>query len=217
MAQMPIAVSLVEDNPGTRTNLVALLSSEPQLRLLNAYASGEEALRGIVAGPRPDVVVVDIKLPGMSGIECVAKLKAALPNLRVLILTTYQESDLIFNCLRAGANGYLLKDMPAEELLQAIQQVHTGGAPMSMQIARKVVAYFHEIKEPRPDTAKLTQREQEILALLARGYLYKEIADKLGISLNTMKSHQHAIYEKLHVQSRTEATLKFLGRDKSAS
>jgi DNA-binding NarL/FixJ family response regulator len=217
MAQMPIAVSLVEDNPGTRTNLVALLSSEPQLRLLNAYASGEEALRGIVAGPRPDVVVVDIKLPGMSGIECVAKLKAALPNLRVLILTTYQESDLIFNCLRAGANGYLLKDMPAKELLQAIQQVHTGGAPMSMQIARKVVAYFHEIKEPRPDTAKLTQREQEILALLARGYLYKEIADKLGISLNTMKSHQHAIYEKLHVQSRTEATLKFLGRDKSAS
>jgi DNA-binding NarL/FixJ family response regulator len=216
ISTMPIAVSLVEDNPGTRNNLVALLSSESQLRLLHAYATGEEGLKGIVSGPRPDVVIVDIKLPGMSGIECVAKLKAALPELRVLILTTYQESDLIFNCLRAGANGYLLKDMPAEELLQAIQQVHSGGAPMSMQIARKVVAYFHEIKEPRADTAKLTQREQEILALLARGYLYKEIADKLGISLNTMKSHQHAIYEKLHVQSRTEATLKFLGRDKSA-
>ena len=212
MASMPISVSIVEDNPGTRKNLAALLSSEPQLRLLNAYASGEEAVRGIPS-QRPDVVVVDIKLPGMSGIECVAKLKAVLQDLRVLILTTYQESDLIFNCLRAGANGYLLKEMPAEELIQAIQQVHSGGAPMSMQIARKVVAYFHEIKEPQPDTAKLTQREQEILTLLARGYFYKEIADKLGISLNTMKSHQHAIYEKLHVQSRTEATLKFLGRE----
>jgi DNA-binding NarL/FixJ family response regulator len=212
ISPMPISVSIVEDNPGTRNNLVKLLGSEAQLRLLNAYASGEEAVRGIVPGQKPDVVVVDIKLPGMSGFECVAKLKAVMPDLRVLILTTYQESDLIFNCLRAGANGYLLKDMPANELIQAIQQVHLGGAPMSMQIARKVVAYFHEIKEPQPDTAKLTQREQEILSLLARGYLYKEIADKLGISLNTMKSHQHAIYEKLHVQSRTEATLKFLGR-----
>jgi DNA-binding NarL/FixJ family response regulator len=213
MAAMPISVSIVEDNPGTRKNLVALLSGESQLRLLNAYASGEEAIKGIAPVQKPDVIIVDIKLPGMSGIECVAKLKSVMPDLRVLILTTYQESDLIFNCLRAGANGYLLKEMPAEELLQAIQQVHSGGAPMSMQIARKVVAYFHEIKEPQPDTAKLTQREQEILSLLARGYFYKEIAEKLGISLNTMKSHQHAIYEKLHVQSRTEATLKFLGRE----
>lgn len=214
IAAMSISVSIVEDNPGTRKNLAALLGSEPQLRLLNAYANGEEAVRGIPA-QRPDVVVVDIKLPGMSGIECVAKLKTAIPDLRVLMLTTYQESDLIFNALRVGANGYLLKEMPAEELITAIQQVHSGGAPMSMQIARKVVAYFHEIKEPRPDTAKLTQREQEILTLLAKGYFYKEIADKLGISLNTMKSHQHAIYEKLHVQSRTEATLKFLGREGS--
>ena len=212
MVSMPISVSIVEDNPGTRTNLVALLSGEPQLRLMHAYASGEEAVRGILPGQQPDVVVVDIKLPGMNGIECVTQLKSAMPDLRVLILTTYQESDLIFNCLRAGANGYLLKEMPAEELIQAIQQVHSGGAPMSMQIARKVVAFFHEIKAPQPDKARLTQREQEILGLLAKGYLYKEIADQLGISLNTMKSHQHAIYEKLHVQSRTEATLKFLGR-----
>lgn len=209
---MPISVSIVEDNPGTRNNLVALLNSEPQLRLLHAYASGEEAVRGILPVEPPDVVVVDIKLPGMSGIECVAKLKAEMPGLRVLILTTYQESDLIFNCLRAGANGYLLKEMPAEELIQAIQEVHSGGAPMSMQIARKVVAYFHELKEPQAETAKLTQREQEILALLARGYLYKEIADKLGIALNTVKHHQRLIYEKLHVQSRTEATLKYLGK-----
>jgi len=212
ISAMPISVSIVEDNPGTRKNLVALLSGEPQVRLLNAYASGEEAVRGILPADHPDVVVVDIKLPGMSGIELVGKLKATMPDLPVLILTTYQETDLIFNCLRAGANGYLLKEMPAEELLQAIQQVHSGGAPMSMQIARKVVTYFHDIKEPQPDTAKLTQREEEILTLLARGYFYKEIADQLGITLNTMKSHQHSIYEKLHVQSRTEATLKFLER-----
>jgi len=215
MTSMPISVSIVEDNPGTRNNLVKLLGSEPQLRFLHAYASGEEAVRGILSVQKPDVVVVDIKLPGMSGYECVAKLKATMPDLRVLILTTYQESDLIFNCLRAGANGYLLKEMPAEELIQAIQQVHSGGAPMSMQIARKVVAYFHEIKKPQTASAKLTAREQEILALLAKGYLYKEIADQLGISLNTMKSHQHAIYEKLHVQSRTEATLKFLGQNQA--
>ena len=209
---MPISVSIVEDNLGTRQSLVALLNSEPRLRLLHAYASGEAAVQGIVPGQSPDVVVVDIKLPGMSGFECVAKLKAVIPELRVLILTTYQESDLIFNCLRAGANGYLLKEMPAEELIQAIHEVHSGGAPMSMQIARKVVAYFHEIKEPRSETAMLTQREQEILALLARGYLYTEIADQLGIALNTVKHHQRIIYEKLHVQSRTEATLKYLGR-----
>ena len=211
---VPITVSIVEDNLGTRTNLVKLLGGETRLRLLNAYATAEEGLRDIPVNP-PDVALVDIKLPGMSGVECVTKLKAQLPALRVLILTTYQESDLIFNCLRAGANGYLLKDMPAAELIQAIEEVHSGGAPMSMQIARKVVAYFHEIKAPADDMGKLTQREQEILALLAQGYLYKEIADKLGISLNTMKSHQREIYEKLHVQSRTEATLKFLQRDQS--
>jgi DNA-binding NarL/FixJ family response regulator len=212
ISAMPISVSIVEDNLGTRNNLVALLNSEPQLRLIKAYASGEDAVRGILPPNVPDVVVVDIKLPGMSGIECVAKLKAAMPGLRVLILTTYQESDLIFNCLRAGANGYLLKDMPAAELIQAIQEVQAGGAPMSMQIARKVVAYFHEAKTSESETANLTQREQEILALLAQGYLYKEIADKLGIALNTVKHHQRIIYEKLHVQSRTEATLKYLGR-----
>lgn len=214
ISAMPISVSIIEDNLGTRNNLVALLNSEPQLRLIKAYANGEDAVRGILPANAPDVVVVDIKLPGMNGIECVAKLKATMPDLRVLILTTYQESDLIFNCLRAGANGYLLKDMPAAELIQAIQEVQAGGAPMSMQIARKVVAYFHEVKESKSesDTAKLTQREQEILALLAQGYLYKEIADKLGIALNTVKHHQRIIYEKLHVQSRTEATLKYLGR-----
>ena len=208
---MPITVSIVEDNLGTRTNLVALLGGEPRLRLLHAYATGEEAVRGIPENP-PDVALVDIKLPGMNGVECVAKLKAKLPSLRVLILTTYQETDLIFNCLRAGANGYLLKDMPAAELIQSIEEVHGGGAPMSMQIARKVVDHFRQIQKPASDVDTLTQREQEILELLAKGYYYKEIGDTLSISYNTVRTHLQHIYEKLHVQSRTGAVLKFLGR-----
>jgi len=209
---MPITVSIVEDNHGTRESLVALLGRASGLRCLGAYASGEEALLGIPRD-KPEVALVDINLPGMSGIECVAKLKVQLPALEVLMLTTYEESDLIFHSLRAGASGYLLKNMPPAELIQAVESVHIGGAPMSMQIARKVVHHFHQIKQPSSDMEKLTKREQEILALLAKGYLYKEIGENLGISLSTVRAHLHAVYEKLHVQSRTEAVVKFLGRD----
>jgi DNA-binding NarL/FixJ family response regulator len=149
----------------------------------------------------------------MNGIECVAKLKEQMPKTQVLMLTTYEESDLIFDSLRKGASGYLLKNMPPAELIQAIEQVHVGGAPMSMQIARKVVNHFQQIKKPQSDMEKLTKREHEILALLAKGYLYKEIADQLGITLSTVRAHLHTVYEKLHVQSRTEAVVKFLARD----
>ena len=141
------------------------------------------------------------------------RLKERLPKTQVLMLTTYEESDLIFDSLRRGASGYLLKNMPPAELIQAIEQVHAGGAPMSMQIARKVVNHFRQIRQPASEVEQLTKREQEILALLAKGYLYKEIADHLGITLSTVRAHLHAIYEKLHVQSRTEAVVKFLGRD----
>ena len=161
----------------------------------------------------PDVVLMDINLPKMNGIECVARLKEQLPRTQVLMLTTYEESDLIFDSLCRGASGYLLKNMPPAELIQAIEQVHGGGAPMSMQIACKVVSHFQQIKKPQSDMEQLTKREHEILALLAKGYLYKEIADQLGISLSTVRAHLHAVYEKLHVQSRTEAVVKFLGRD----
>jgi DNA-binding NarL/FixJ family response regulator len=209
---MPIKVSIVEDSRGTRQSLEELLSSSPAVCCAGAYHDGEQALQRIPAEP-PDVVLMDINLPGMSGIECVARLKRQLPKLQVLMLTTYDDSDLIFDSLRKGASGYLLKDMPSAALVEAIEQVHAGGAPMSMQIARKVVSHFQQIKEPASEVEKLTRREHEILALLARGYLYKEIGEQLGITLSTVRAHLHTIYEKLHVQSRTEAVVKFLGHD----
>ena len=207
---MPITISIVEDDRSTRENLAELINSVPTLRCLGTYSTGEKALAGIPADT-PDVALVDLNLPGMSGIECVAKLKSKLPNLHVLILTTYEESDLIFDSLRAGANGYLLKNMPPEELLQAFEQVQAGGAPMSMQIARKVVHYFHRSENTASEMGKLSPREHEVLSLLAKGRLYKEIASDLGISMGTLRTHQQRIYEKLHVQSRTEAVLKYLG------
>ena len=207
----PITVSLVEDDPGTREQLAALLAGEPRVRCLNTYRSAEAALEGM-PGERPDVALVDINLPGMSGIECVAGLTTRLPGLKVLMLTAYKDSELIFKSLRAGARGYLLKKMATAELTQAIEQVHAGGAPMSMQIASQVVEYFHQAQRSASDVEKLTQREQEILALLAKGLLYKEIVERLGISMSTVRTHLQHIYDKLHVNSRTEAAAKFYGR-----
>jgi len=208
---MAITVSIIEDDHATRDSLEALLKEAPGLQCVSTYATGEEALSGI-PGENPDVVLADIRLPGISGIECVAKLKTRMPKLQVLMLTTYEERELIFNSLRAGASGYILKNAPRSELLQAVEQVHAGGAPMSMQIARKVVSHFQAIPDSSSDVEKLTQREHQILSLLAKGFLYKEIGDQLGISMGTVKVHVHTIYEKLHVQSRTQATLKFLGK-----
>lgn len=207
-----IRVSIVEDNRGTRESLTELLNRAPALRFVSAHPDGEDALAKIPADP-PDVVLMDINLPKMNGIECVAQLKQQLPKTQVLMLTTYEEGDLIFDSLRRGASGYLLKNLPPTELIQAIEQVHAGGAPMSMQVARKVVNHFQQIKKPRSEMEQLTKREHEILGLLAKGFLYKEIADQLGISLSTVRAHLHTVYEKLHVQSRTEAVVKFLGHD----
>jgi DNA-binding NarL/FixJ family response regulator len=206
---MPTTVSIVEDDRDTRVSLAALVGGAPALRCAGTYATGEKALAGIPV-ERPEVALVDINLPGMSGIECVAKLKAKLPALHVLMLTTYEDTDLIFDSLRAGASGYLLKNMPPEELIAAVSEVQAGGAPMSMQVARKVVQHFHRSPGSGAEVDKLSPREYEILGLLAKGKLYKEIADQLGIALGTVRTHQRRIYEKLHVQSRTEAAVKFL-------
>jgi DNA-binding NarL/FixJ family response regulator len=210
MTNKRITVSLVEDDQGTREKLQVVLGNTASLRCLHIYASGEEALQGIPNDP-PNVVLMDINLPGMNGIECVGKLKAKLPKVQVLMLTTYEDSKLIFDSLRAGASGYLLKNMPPTEVVQAVEQVSVGGSPMSMAIARKVVNFFQQIKQVPTELDLLSKREQEILALLAKGYLYKEIADQLGITPGTVRVHLHTVYEKLHVSSRTEAVVKFLG------
>jgi len=210
---MPITVTLIEDDRGTRDALCALLAAEPSLHVAGTYASGEEALGGVPAA-WPDVLLVDIGLQGMSGIECTAALKAQRPQMQVLMLTTYEDSERIFDSLRAGASGYVLKKTAPAELLAAIEQVHGGGAPMSMEVARKVIEHFHPARPAAPtDAEALTPREEEILALLASGCLYKEISERLGITLNTVRTHLKNIYEKLHVQSRGEATLKFLARE----
>jgi len=208
---MPITVSIVEDNDETREVLAARVNCAPTLKCAGTYRTGELAVKGIPL-EKPDVVLVDINLPGMSGIECVSKLKAQLPALPILMITTYEEPELIFNSLRAGAKGYLLKNTPPAELIQAIEQIHAGGAPMSMQIARKVVDHFCRITQPTSEMEQLSKREEEVLALLAKGYLYKEISRELGISLPTVKWHLGHIYQKLHVQTRTEAAVKFLDR-----
>jgi DNA-binding NarL/FixJ family response regulator len=209
---MAITVSIVEDDRETRENLVELLNGAPGLRCLKSFPTGETALRGLPL-EKPDVALVDINLPDISGIECVSKLKAQLPQLQVLMITTYEDSDMIFRSLRAGASGYLLKKMPRAKLIEAIEEVHAGGAPMSVPVARKVVDHFHQIQQPVSERDKLTKREQEVLTLLAKGRRYKEIMDELGLSMSTVRTHLAHIYEKLHVQSRTEATIKFFGRD----
>jgi DNA-binding NarL/FixJ family response regulator len=209
---VPIKLSIVEDNSALRGTLAKMFSDAPGIQCVSAYASGEEAVLKIPL-VNPDVVLVDIHLPGISGITCVSKLKSQLPKLQILMLTRYEQNDLIFNSIRAGASGYLLKNTPLAELIEAVEQVYAGGAPMTMQIARKVMDHFRKIQQPAADIEKLTPREQEVLALLAKGYLYKQIGDELGISINTLRNRLRAIYEKLHVHSRTEATVKFLGRD----
>jgi DNA-binding NarL/FixJ family response regulator len=206
-----IRVSIVEDDPKTREGFIKILRHAPEIVCLGAFASVEEAEREI---PKimPDVVLMDINLGSGSGIDCVSALKRLHPKLQFLMLTTYDDSEMIFNSLRAGASGYLLKRTAATELLAAIVEVHDGGSPMSMQIARKVVSHFHQIRKPASDVDLLTEREQGILALLAKGLPYKQIADQLCISPSTVHGHLHRIYGKLHVQSRTEAVVKFLGK-----
>lgn len=208
---MLISFAIVEDELELRRNLLEWLSRAPGLNCVGNYASGEEALKHL---PKlyPDVVLMDINLPGMGGIQCVSRLKQLLPETDVLMLTTYDNAEMIFDSIRAGATGYLLKNQPRDELVQALQQVRAGGSPMSLKIARKVISHFQSPKPAGQQLEQLTNREQEILRLLTKGYLYKEIADHLGVTLSTIQTHIAAVYQKLHVHSRTEAAMKFMGR-----
>lgn len=207
---MRTTVGIVEDDTILRTSLTTLVNATPDLRCVAACPTGEEALQQLPK-LKPDVVLMDLNLPQMTGIDCIRHLKEVHPSVQVIVLTVYEDSEHIFRALKAGASGYLLKRSDPEEVLEAIKNAREGGAPMSSQIARRVVLSFHE----KPATtaasnATLTERENEILSLLSKGFANKEIADKLNISVPTVRTHLCHIYEKLHVRSRTEAIVKFL-------
>lgn len=204
---MARSVIVVEDDSGLREQLVKILNSAPGIRCVGACASAEAALE-VIPARKPDVVLMDIRLPAMSGIECVANLKQTLPTLSIIMLTVYEDSESIFRALKAGANGYLIKSSPPAKLLEAIIDVSKGGAPMSSPIARKVVQHFH-LAGPAPSRAQdLSPREREVLDLLASGYIYKEIGDKLGIGTETVRTYVKNICEKMHVRSRLEAVAR---------
>jgi DNA-binding NarL/FixJ family response regulator len=207
---MPIAVSIVEDSDQVRATLARLINRAEGFRCASQHPSAEAALEALPA-ERPDVVLMDINLPGLNGVECVRRLKQALPETQVMMLTVYEDTENIFNALAAGASGYLLKRTPRAELLAAIKDVHRGGSPMTTHIARKVVQSFQRTGASPQPTENLSPREQEVLDFLAKGFLYKEIADNLGISYETVHTYIRRIYEKLQVRTRTEAVAKFLG------
>jgi DNA-binding NarL/FixJ family response regulator len=201
-------VAIVEDDNGLRRQLEEILESAEGVRCVGAYPSAEAALRNLL-NVRPDVILMDIKLPGMSGIECVARLRDDLPATHIIMLTVYEDSERIFQALQAGADGYLVKSSPTEALLAAIEDVHQGGAPMSTNIARKVIRRFRQF-EPSADKAEgLAPREREVLDLLSSGYAYKEIADQMGITSETVRSYVKVICKKLHVKNRLEAVARY--------
>jgi DNA-binding NarL/FixJ family response regulator len=206
---MAITVSIVEDNEQLRATLARVIGRAEGFQCLSHYASAEAALEGLPKD-RPNVVLMDINLPGMNGVECVRELKLAAPSILPVMLTVYEDTDNIFAALAAGAAGYLLKRTKSAELLEAIREVHRGGSPMTTHIARKVTQSFQ--KASPQSTENLSEREQEVLDCLSQGFLYKEIAEKLGISYETVHTYIRRIYEKLQVRTRTEAVAKFLRR-----
>ncbi len=206
----PIAVAVVEDDNNIRAALEVILNSSSSFHCAGTFPDGELALAGI-GNLMPDVVLMDIQLPRRSGIECVQALKRSHPSLQFIMVTVFEDDDLVFKSLAAGAVGYLLKSSPPSKILEAIAEVHAGGSPMSSYIARKVVQSFHKSLSSSPELESLSARERELLGYLAKGFRYKEIADRMEIRLDTVRSHIRRVYEKLHAHSRTEAIKKFVG------
>jgi DNA-binding NarL/FixJ family response regulator len=204
----PIRVALIEDKVTLRQSYAQLLTDAPGFLCCATYCDAESALANI-AEAAPDVVLLDIQLPNLSGVECARLLKSLLPEVHIVMLTAYDDSDLIFKALENGASGYLLKRTPPAELLRAIGDVQNGGAPMSSHIARMVVQTFQKRGTSQREGENLTPREEDVLRLVARGLINKEIADELQVSLETIRGHLKNIYTKLHVRSRTEAAMKY--------
>jgi DNA-binding NarL/FixJ family response regulator len=208
---MPITVSIVEDNEQLRGTLCRLIDRADGFSCLSQHGTAEAALESLPK-EKPDVVLMDINLPKMNGVECVRKLKQVAPEILIVMLTAYEDTENIFAALSAGASGYLLKRAPRAELLEAITEVKRGGSPMTTHIARKVVQSFQKPAASNDPTENLSTREQEVLDCLSQGLIYKEIAEKLGISYETVHTYVRRIYEKLQVRTRTEAVAKFLRR-----
>lgn len=201
-------IAIVEDNKVIRESLMEFIHADPEFRCVCACATAEEALK-IIPKHEPEIVLMDIQLPSMSGIDCLAQLKQMLPSIHIIMVTVYEDTERIFKALRMGACGYLLKRCTPEELLTAIREVRQGGAPMSREIARKVIFSFQEPVKAAAEVEDLSPRELEILELLAGGFPNKAIADRLGLTDGTVRWHLRHVYHKLHVRSRTEAALKF--------
>ena len=206
-----VKVAVVDDDHEVREGLALLINAAPGFKCIAACANAEEALVGLPKR-QPDVVLMDIQLPGMSGIDCIRELKQRLPDTQMVMLTVFENHDRIFRSLAAGASGYLIKKTAPAKLLEAIREVHEGGSPMSSQIARRVVQEFQKPVPPDQPIPQLGKREQQILELLAEGLLYKEIADRLGIVISTVRNHIHTIYDKLQVRTRAEAVFKVFPR-----
>ena len=210
---MSISVSIVEDDAQVRASLARLIDSSPGFRCVSQHGSAENALSEIPK-MNSEVVLMDINLPGINGVECVRRLKPQMPTTQVIMLTVYQNTEHIFNALAAGATGYMLKQTPPAELLSAIRDVQGGGSPMSGHIARKIVQSFQQTGMAAAEAQSLSPREAEVLDLLAKGFLYKEIADQMKVTYATVHTHIRHIYEKLHVRSRTEAVAKHLNHNR---
>jgi len=208
---MTIRVSLVEDDEGIRESLANLIGRASGFRLVSSYGDAESAIQDLPT-QHADVALVDINLPGLDGVECVRQLKPQMPTAHFVMLTVYEDNERLFRSLQAGADGYLLKRTAPAQLVAAIREVHGGGSPMTPQIARRVVQYFQFSTKAGSELDTLTPREHVFLEHLAQGYRYKEITEKMGISMDTVRSYVRTIYEKLHVHSRTEAVVKYLGR-----
>lgn len=208
---MSISLAIVEDLDEVREGLNQFISLNPEFKVLDTYRTAEEAAHDIPL-MKPDIVIMDISLPGMNGIECIREIKKKVPKTQFMMFTVYENDEKVFEALKAGASGYLLKNTGLVQLIEALKELYNGGSPMSSNIARKLVTEFRGQEKEMTPVGVLSNRENEILQLLSKGLLYKEISDQLSISTGTVRQHIHKIYEKLHVQNRTEALNKAFGK-----